>query len=74
MALFAHEAHAFVAHEGEACEICIHLQSNDDFIETESYQEVTFIGFKNSEFIEHIADFLPQIHLVKDPIRGPPQI
>lgn len=73
LALTAHEAHAAVSHDVEACEVCIHVQTNDDMDvdSAQTYIELeTALHIKCSGNINEVSQNTIQS---ADLIRGPPK-
>ena len=73
LSLTVHEAHAATSHETEACEVCIHIQSNDDVLPVNSPQ---YILIDSAFHLKLKAQYLPlknTIDYSADFIRGPPQ-
>ncbi|MCX7554713.1 hypothetical protein OS175_12555 [Marinicella sp. S1101] len=73
LALTAHEAHSAVSHDVEACEVCIHVQSNDDAVPASA---ATYLSMETAIAIKCSGNFNAFIKPTTqhtDLIRGPPQ-
>ncbi len=72
LAMTAHEAHAAVSHDVEACEVCIHLQSNDDALADTSVAYLAYDIALHQKVVNH-SSITANIALhSSDLIRGPP--
>ncbi len=72
-AITANMAHVVIAHEDEACEICLHIHATDDSLATTAEAQLPTHDNQSSvqDNWSH-CQFASQ-HDVADPIRGPPQ-
>ncbi|MGJ8664442.1 MAG: hypothetical protein ACSHWU_12375 [Marinicella sp.] len=72
LSMTAHAAHATVVHETEKCEVCIHMQTNDDWMDEPVKHYLvhdTSLHQKYASEINHSVNFKV---LPTDLIRGSP--
>lgn len=72
MSLTAHEAHSAVSHDVEACEVCIHIQSNDDALNTPANSYSEFETALPTKCSGNINALFNKRSYTADLIRGPP--
>lgn len=72
LALSAHEAHAAVFHDIEACEVCIHVQSNNDLDIDSAQPYVEFDIALHIKCSGNFSEFISDSVQTAEFIRGPP--
>lgn len=72
-AITANMAHVVIAHEDEACEVCLHIHSTDDSLVTTAETEFPAHDFQTSIHDIWAHCQFDSEHIIADPIRGPPQ-
>lgn len=74
LSLTAHEMHAAVSHDAEeACEVCIHVQSNDDVLPAAEPHYLLLDVAYHVKIKSTTQTFQSNTSCAADPIRGPPQ-
>ncbi len=72
LSLTVHEAHSAVIHEFETCDVCIHIQSNDDSTLNYQSQYILLDVAFQIKIKAHTHDLIPTIQTTVEFIRGPP--
>lgn len=72
LSLSAYMVHTSVVHDTETCEVCIHVQSNDDWLNEDSLHYLVFDTAQHAQFTaeNHLA--VHTLQNTADLIRGPP--
>jgi hypothetical protein len=72
ISLTAHEVHAVVVHDAETCDVCIHIQSNNDALVDNPPQYIVLDLAFHLKFKAQITRFQSTLNSTADLIRGPP--
>jgi hypothetical protein len=72
LSLTVHEVHMSVNHDIETCDVCIHMQSNNDAIVDTSPQYVLLDAAFHLKIKAQYPHLKPSLQTTADLIRGPP--